>query len=187
MGSVSPGPHLPPFPSPALNGAVNEWTEAHLDLWLPWCHFTATTILGGQNRRTHFTDVTVEDQLRTHEVWWLVPCHPAGGTGAAGHLSCYIPMPVHLMCLTLCDPMDYIVHGIFQARILEWVAFPFSRGSSQPRDRTQVSRIAGGFFASWATREALLWIGPVYCFLVPEPCPILLQPHGLYPARLLCP
>ena len=41
-----------------------------------------------------------------------------------------------------CDPMDYIVHGLLQARILEWVAFPFSRGSSQPRDQTQVSRIA---------------------------------------------
>ena len=44
-------------------------------------------------------------------------------------------------CLTLCDPMDYTVHGILQARILEWVAFPFSMGSSQPRDRTGVSRI----------------------------------------------
>ena len=51
-------------------------------------------------------------------------------------------------CLTLCDPMDYIVHGILQARILEWVAFPFSRGSSQPRDRTQVSHIAGRFLTS---------------------------------------
>ena len=49
-------------------------------------------------------------------------------------------------CRTLCDPMDYTVHGIHQARILEWVAIPFSRGSSQPRDRTQVSRIAGGRF-----------------------------------------
>ena len=38
-------------------------------------------------------------------------------------------------CLTFCDPMDYTVHGILQARILEWVAIPFSRGSSQPRDR----------------------------------------------------
>ena len=53
---------------------------------------------------------------------------------------------VTLFCLTLCDPMDYTVHGILQARILEWVAFTFSRGSSQPWDRTQVSRIAGGFF-----------------------------------------
>ena len=52
---------------------------------------------------------------------------------------------------TLCHPVDYSlpgssVHGILQARILEWVAISFSRGSSQPRDRTQVSSIAGGFF-----------------------------------------
>ena len=52
---------------------------------------------------------------------------------------------------TLCDLMDYSppgssVHGILQARILEWVAFPFSRGYSQPRDQTRVSGIAGGFF-----------------------------------------
>ena len=51
-------------------------------------------------------------------------------------------------CLTLCDPMDYTVHGIHQARILEWVAFAFSRASSEPRDRTQVFHIAGGFFTS---------------------------------------
>ena len=47
-----------------------------------------------------------------------------------------------------CDPMDYTVRGILQARIQELVAFPFSRGSSQPRDRTQIPRIAGGFFTS---------------------------------------
>ena len=57
-------------------------------------------------------------------------------------------------CPTLCDPMDYMVYGILQARILEWVAFPFSRRSSQPRDQTQVFRIAGRFFTPWATREA---------------------------------
>ena len=56
-------------------------------------------------------------------------------------------------CLTLSDPVDHTVHGILQARILEWVAFSFSRRSSQPRDQTQVSRIAGRFFTSWATRE----------------------------------
>ena len=55
---------------------------------------------------------------------------------------------VSQLCLTLCDPMDYKVRGILQARIPEWVAFPFSRGSSQPRDQTQVSCIAGGFFTS---------------------------------------
>ena len=51
-------------------------------------------------------------------------------------------------CPTLCESMDYTVHEILQARMLEWVAFPFSRGFSQPRDRTQVSHIAGGFLTS---------------------------------------
>ena len=51
-------------------------------------------------------------------------------------------------CLPLCDPMDCIVHEVLQARILEWVSFPFSRGSSKPRDGTQVSRFAGRFFTS---------------------------------------
>ena len=57
-------------------------------------------------------------------------------------------------CPTLCELMDYTDHGILQARILKWVAVPFSRGSSQPRDWTQVSHIAGGFFTSWAIKEA---------------------------------
>ena len=67
-----------------------------------------------------------------------------------------------LFCRESCSVMSdslqphglHIVHGILQARILEWVAFPFSRGSSQPRYWTQVSHIAAGFFTSWATREA---------------------------------
>ena len=50
--------------------------------------------------------------------------------------------------------MDYTVQVILQARILEWVAFPFSRGSSPPRDQTRVARITDGFFTSWATKEA---------------------------------
>ena len=57
------------------------------------------------------------------------------------------------LCPSHCNPMDYTVHGILQARILDWVAFPFSRVSSQPRDQTQVFRIAGGFFTIWATKE----------------------------------
>ena len=47
-----------------------------------------------------------------------------------------VKVKVAQLCSTLCDPMGYSVHGILQARILEWVAFPFSRGSSQPRDQT---------------------------------------------------
>ena len=65
-----------------------------------------------------------------------------------------VKVKVAQWCLTLCDSMAYTVHGILYARILEWVAFPFFRGSSQSRDRTQVSHIAGRLFTSWATREA---------------------------------
>ena len=65
----------------------------------------------------------------------------------------------HSVCPTLCDPIHCSppgssVYGILQARILEWVAIPFSWGSSQPRDRTWVSLNVGRFFTIWATREA---------------------------------
>ena len=63
-------------------------------------------------------------------------------------LALKVKVKVTLSCLTVRDPVDYIVHGIFQARILEWVASPFSRGPSQPRDRIQVSCITGRFFSS---------------------------------------
>ena len=112
---------------------------------------------------------------------------------------------------TLCDPMDCTVHGILQARILEWVAVPFSRGSSQPRDRTQVSHIAGRFFTSWATREAqgnsgqpmvnsnfafwnfpIIWsqlvesLSSVQLSSVTQSCPTL-QHHWMQHTRLPCP
>ena len=64
-------------------------------------------------------------------------------------------------CLTLCDPVDWSlpgssIHGIFQARVLEWVAISFSRGSSWPRDRTRVSHIAGRCFTIWTTPNGCL-------------------------------
>ena len=95
--------------------------------------------------------------LTQHYLSWK--CRPKR-TGQGPHcLGAYIlvsevKVKVAQSCPTLWDPMDPTVHGILQASILEWVAFPFSRGSSQPRDRTQVSHIAGGFFTSWATRKA---------------------------------
>ena len=64
------------------------------------------------------------------------------------HLSILYIVKVAQLFLTLCDYMDSIVHGILQDRKLQWVAFPFSRGSSQLRDQTQVTHIAGGFFPS---------------------------------------
>ena len=77
--------------------------------------------------------------------------------------------------------MDYTVQGILQARILERVAFPFSRGSSQQRDQTQISHIAGGLFTSWATREAQeYWSGS------PIPSPVDLPYPGINWGLLHC-
>ena len=84
-------------------------------------------------------------------------------------LRVFVKLPIELKlsevaqsCPTLWDPMDYSlpgssVHGILQARVLEWVAISFSRRSSRPRDWTQVSCIAGRCFTVWATREAC-WV-----------------------------
>ena len=94
----------------------------------------------------------------------LSPCYPQV---SALHPSCEYSGPecvcVYVLAirswLTLCDPMvcsspGSSLHGILQARILEWVAMPFSRGSSQPRDHTWVFHIAGKLFTIWASREA---------------------------------
>ena len=77
----------------------------------------------------------------------LMPWSPVGGK---------VKVSVFQLCLTLWNPMDcsppgFSVHEILQARILEWIAIPLSRGSSQPRDWTQVSSIAGRLFTVWAT------------------------------------
>ena len=121
----------PPLPgikpeSPALQGDVAHETQIQetLKLYVPLYYKMGEAYLA-----------------KTHKV-------------TVNYLSCLSRVKVAQSCLTLSDPMDYILHGILQARILEWVAFPFSRGSSQPRDWTQVSRIAGKFFICWATREA---------------------------------
>ena len=76
--------------------------------------------------------------------------------GALVVLSSILPCEVKVpqSCPILCYLMDCTVCGILQARTLEWVAVPFSRGSSQCRDRTQISHNTGRFFTSWATREA---------------------------------
>ena len=83
---------------------------------------------------------------------------------------CAVWVKVTQSCPALCDPMDcsppgYSVHGILQARILERITILFSRGSSPPRDRTWVSRTAGGFFTIWATRETtriLEWVAILF-------------------------
>ena len=96
-----------------------------------------------------------------------LPCpwdSPDNNTGLGCHflLQCMkvkSEREVAQSCLTHHNPMDHnlpgsSVHGIFQAIVLEWIAISFSRGSSQPRDQTWVSRIGGRRFNLWATREA---------------------------------
>ena len=68
-----------------------------------------------------------------------------------------VEVKVTQLCQTLCDSMDYTVHEILQARELEWVAIPFSRGSLQPRDRTQVFCIPGRFSTSWAWEDTHIY------------------------------
>ena len=77
--------------------------------------------------------------------------------------NCISDLTCAQSCPTLCNPMDcslpgFSVHGILQARILEWVAIPFSRKSSLLRDWTRVSWIAGRFFTVWATRGAYWYV-----------------------------
>ena len=91
------------------------------------------------------------------------------------------------LCPTLCNPMDYSlpgssVHGILQARILEWTAMSSSRGSSQPRDRTQVSRLIGGFFTRRATREAPIAFCPKPN--LPTGAPAIALHSGIQPTAL---
>ena len=101
---------------------------------------------------------------------WRMEMKPQeGNTGLAGKVDepwgksleneSEVKVLVAQSCQTLCDPMDCSppgssVHGILQARVLEWVAILFSRISSLRRDRTQVSHIAGRFFTVWTTKEA---------------------------------
>ena len=123
----------------------------------------------------------VSDSLQSHGLWpsrllcpWNSPgkntgggCHflPQGIFPLLGSVTCYCFLShikseseVTQSCLTLCNLMDCSlpgssVHGIFQARVLEWMAISFSRRSSRPRDWTRVSCKAGRCFTVWATWE----------------------------------
>ena len=103
--------------------------------------------------------------------WKIVWCNENWhGFGARlTRITACCAMLSHFSCVWLCDPMDCSlpsssVHGIFQARILEWVAISFSRRSSQPRNWTQVSHIVGRCFTVWATR-ASIYILPMSVFM----------------------
>ena len=102
-----------------------------------------------ERRQNYFTDGWSLRERKYHE--WLTNL-PLFQRDQFLNIICLVTQ----WYLTLCDPMDCgppgsSVHGILQARTLEWVAMSSSRGSSQPRDWTQVSHITGRFFTTWAT------------------------------------
>ena len=80
----------------------------------------------------HFVKILVDHIYRR-----LFPGSLISSVGLCFHHYGNVKVKVIQSCLTFWDPMDYTIHGILQARVLEWIAFPFSRGSSQPRDRTR--------------------------------------------------
>ena len=122
--------------------SIKAWNKTPWAQW--WWWFIATSCPTLETPWTEACQAPLSVGFSRQEYWSGLP-FPAPK----------VKVKVVQSCQTLCDPMDYTVHGISKARILEWVAFPFSRGSSQPRNQTQVSHIAGRFFTSWATREAL--------------------------------
>ena len=138
------------------------WSKSHVHTWLLDVP-SGNTLYYAWNSRHLFYDV-IEVCLYSS-----VFSQRLGRRGIASHFSkpgmwlfAISASEVAQSCLTLCDPVDCSLpgsslHEILQARILEWVAISFSRGSSQPRDRTWVSRIAGRHFNRGATREAQLF------------------------------
>ena len=133
------------------------------------------TVCGHTSESDHtFKKIYWRTSINSQKIWWGIILLRIG-------TKIIHTVKVTQSCQTGCHPMDCAVHGILQARILEWVAIPFSRWSSQPRDWTQVSRIAGGFFTSWATREAQeYWSGQ------PIPSPGDLPDPGIKWGLLRC-
>ena len=117
-----------------------------------------------QNGKQQWRACSVRPGEMSATIYWLLPTNiswqpPVYQTrGTCVCLS--VCVSVAQSCPTLCHPVDCSppgssVHGILHPRILEWVVIPFCRGFSHPRDRTQVSSIAGRFFILWATKETM--------------------------------
>ena len=148
--------HLPSWDPATMLWKANSHEET------PWCNpgnNRPSRALRSQSRGDTVLDARVSLQVTT--------APPQSGCNHT-----YVCMFVAQSCPTLCDPVDYSlpgssVHGILQARLLEWVAIPFSRESPQLRDWTQLSCMAGRFFTIWAIRKpAVTWETPAELLLV---------------------
>ena len=184
-------------PEYSLEGLIWSWNSNTLAIWwVIWTDsFEKTLMLGkiegrkrrGQQRLRWLDGISDLMDMSLSRLRELVTDREAWGAAVHGvakswtRLSDSTEVKVAQSCPTLCNTMDYIVHRILQTRILGWVAFPFARRSSQPRDWIQVSHIAGRFFTSWDTREAQeYWSG----WLIPSPGD--LPDPGIEPGLLHC-
>jgi len=161
--STSPGPLVqttcpssPPNPTPAIPGRVQVSKGSPLHLSLQAIQ-SELGLLHDSSRRVLTATLTISFSLEipsdlisitslSTSTYLILSWIKERGPGRS-------EVKVTQSCLTLCNAMDYSlpgssIHGILQARIWEWVAVPFTRGSAQPKDRTQVSLIAGGFLYS---------------------------------------
>ena len=130
---------------------VIAWFQANGRAVLWWDRLETLWVQSGP-----YADVPVSlFQVMLH-VWFLVFTVVVRATWDAA-TKCWSLSCVWLFAIMDCSPLGSFVHGILQARILEWVAIPFSRGSSRPRDRILFSCIAGRLFTVWTTREATVW------------------------------
>ena len=148
----------PTFPNPekemATYPSILAWT-------IPW---TDSSVWRSLVHGVEKSQTQLSDWAYTFPRVIGITCYEHFLSGNKGPINIRAPnisvkVKVTQSCPTLCDPMDCSlpgssVHAILQARILEWIAVPFSRGSSQSRNQTQISLVAGGFFTIWVTREA---------------------------------
>ena len=148
---------------------LGAWALSRVLLWLLGNTEAEKHLCGGTGPLFAFSEPVSAALWRSfwwRETWglvvlssWSAVCHQPDVEVVPWHFRAVYDSEVAQLCPTLCDPMDCSppgssVHGIFQARVPEWVAIFFSRGSSRPRDRTQASWIAGRCFTLWATRDA---------------------------------
>ena len=138
----------------------DEWSQSKCCGPTGWLSLQESHVFLGMKWKALMIGILQQGQLST-------PYYP--------HIHLHVCVLNRFSRVWLCDPMDYSllgssVHGILQARILKWVAIPFSRGSSRPRDGTQVSHIADGFFIIWATKEdqngGLEWVNLIQMTII---------------------
>ena len=140
-----------PFVTTWISLVLNEisWTEKYK-------HCMTSLICGSPKSKIQNTKPNTQIQ----RIDWRLSEAGAEGWGKMSERERESESEAAQSCPSLCNPLNCSlssasVHGIFQARVLEWVAISFSTGSSPPRDRTQVSHIGGTHFTVWATREVL--------------------------------